>query len=76
MSNEPKPNKAELIPSINRSLAIKRSGLVKRGLDLLQEKRQQQVRVLIGNHEDSLINDIFSEVIKSKYDSKIRVAFY
>ena len=75
MSNEPKPNKAELIPSINRGLAIKKSGLVKRGLELLQEKRQQQVRVLIGNFENN-INDIFSEVIKSKYDSKIRLSFF
>lgn len=79
MSDEPKPNKSELIPSINRSLARKKSGLVKRGLELIYELQNQQVRVLIGNFDDA-INDLFSElikeVIKNKYDLKVVLSFY
>jgi len=50
MSDDPKPEKGELIPSTNRSLARKKSGLVRRGLQLLQEKKvrkQCQVRLVI-----------------------------
>ena len=79
MSDEPKPNKGELIPSINRSLARKKSGLAKRGLELIYELKKPQLRVLIGNFEESM-NDIFAEVIKevikSKYDLKVRLSFY
>jgi DNA-binding NarL/FixJ family response regulator len=71
MSDEPKPNKGELIPSINRSLARKESGLVKRGLELIHEFKKQPVLVQIGNNETSF-TDLFSylikEVIKDKYD--------
>ncbi len=78
MSDEPKPNKGELIPSINRSLARKKSGLPN-GLELIHELKKPQVRVLIGNFEESM-NDIFSEVIKevikNKYDLKVRLSFY
>ena len=72
MSNEPKHDKGELIPSINRSLARKRSGLVKRGLELIQEQKKQQVRVQIGGGIETMFIDLFSEVIKEaikdKYD--------
>jgi len=79
MSGEAKPNKGELIPSINRSLAIKRSGLVKRGLDLIHELKKQQVRVLIGNLNDplnDLLSAIMKEVIKNKYDLKLGSSSY
>ncbi len=80
MSDKPKPNKGELIPSIDRSLARKKSGLVKRGLELIHELKKQQVRVLIGNFDDHPINDLFSEiikaVIKNKYYLKVLIFFY
>lgn len=79
MTDKPKPNKGELIPSINRSLARKKSGLVKRGLELIHELKKQQVRVLIGNFDDDL-TDLFhvliKQVIKDKYDLKVRSSFY
>lgn len=79
MSNEPKPNKGELIPSRTSSLVRKKSGLIKRGLELIYELKNQQVRVLIGNFDDAM-NDIFSElikgVIKNKYDLKVLLSFY
>jgi len=79
MSDEAKPNKGELIPSINRNLTRKKSGLAKRGLELIHELKKQQVRVLIGNFDD-VLNDVFSEiikkVIKDKYDLKLWSSFY
>ena len=79
MSDEPKPNKGELIPSTNRNLTRKKSGLAKRGLELIHELKKQQVRVLIGNFDD-VLNDVFSEVIKQvtkdKYDLKLWSSFY
>ena len=80
MSDEPKPNKGELIPSINRSLARKKSGLVKRGLELIQEQKKQQVRVQIGDAFEDGFTDIFSDlikkVVKDKYDLKLGSSSY
>ena len=59
----------------NRSLATKRAGLVKRELELIGEGKKQNLEVLIGNHDDLLI-DMTSQSIKSlvkgKYDLKVR----
>jgi hypothetical protein len=64
MSDEPKPNKGELIPSRNRSLARKKSGLVNRGLEPMS----------------GLLNDVLSElikeVIKDKYHLKLGSSSY
>ena len=80
MSDEPKPNKGELIPSINRSLARKKSGLAKRGLELLHELKKQQVRVQIGNAFEIAFTNIFSilikKVIKDKYNLKLGSSSY
>jgi hypothetical protein len=80
MSDEPKPNKGELIPSINRSLARKKSGLVKRGLELIHELNKQQVRVQIGNTFEvsftGIFYDLIKEVIKDKYDLVLRTSSY
>ena len=79
MSNESKHNKGEFIPPINRSLARKRSDLVKRGLKLIQEQKKQ-VRVQIGDGIEPMFIDIFSdvikEVIKDKYDLKLGSSSY
>ncbi len=79
MSDKHDPNKNELTLSRNRSLAIKRSALAKRGLEFIDEVKKRQVEVLIGNDEP-LLTDAFSEfikkVIKDKYDLKVRSAFY
>ncbi len=80
MSDEPKPNKGELIPYRNRSLVRKKSGLVNRGLEPMSELKKQQIRVQIGNFENPL-NDVLSEliikeVIKDKYDLKLGSSFY
>jgi hypothetical protein len=74
MIDKQDPNKSELILSRNRSLAIKSSGLVKRGLELIDKGKKRRVEVLIG--DDSSIGDTISEYIKKntkdKYDLKIR----
>ena len=75
MSDESKTNKGELIPSINRNLARKKSGLVNSGLELMSELKKQQVRVQIGNFEDPL-SEFIKEVIKDKYDLKLGSSFY
>lgn len=80
MSDEPKANKGELIPSINRSLARKKSGLAKRGLELIHELKKQQVRVQIGNAFEVVFTELFSdlikEVIKDKYNLKLGSSSY
>ncbi len=79
MNDKSKSNKGELIPSIDCSLAEKKSGLVKRGLELIHELKKQQVQVVIGNGDD-LINDLITEiikkVIKNKYDLKVFIFSY
>ena len=52
MSDEPKPNKGELVPYRNRGLVRKKSGLVNRGLEPMSELKKQQIRVQIGNFEN------------------------
>ncbi|MCD6250194.1 MAG: hypothetical protein J7J98_07695 [candidate division Zixibacteria bacterium] len=79
MSDEPKPNKGELIPSINRSLMRKKSGLVNHELEHISELIKQQVRVQIGNFENPLndvLSELIKEVIKDKYDLKLGSPFY
>ena len=79
MSDEHKPNKGEFIPSINRSLARKNSGLVKRGLELVHELKKQQVRVLIGNFDGwltDLVSKLIKKVIKDKYDLEVGSSVY
>ena len=79
MSNESKPNKSELIPSRNRNLARKKSGLVNRELEPISELKKQQVRVQIGNFENPLnevLSELIKEVIKDKYDLKLGSSSY
>ncbi len=79
MSDEPKPNKSELIPSINGSLARKKSGLAKRGLELVRELKTREVQVVIGNLDDTLtdiLSGFIKKVIKDRYDLKLRSFFY
>lgn len=73
MSDDPNPTKSELILSRNRSLVIKKSGLVKRGLELVHELRKRKVQVLIGDHQDNigmLIFEWIKEEISDEYDLK------
>jgi hypothetical protein len=79
MSDEPKPNKGELIPSRNRSLARKKSGLVNRGLEPMSGLKKQQIRVQIGNFENPLndvLSELIKEVIKDKYHLKLGSSSY
>lgn len=80
MSDTPNPKKGELTLSKDRSLAIKRSGLVKRGLELIHELKKRQVQVIIGDHQDNLFKDIFTDIINDvigdKYDLKIKCSSY
>ena len=79
MNDKTDPNENGLVRSINRSLAIKRSGLVKRGLEMIDKAKKRQVRVLIGELQESTV-DFFSELLKTgtkdKYDLKINWALY
>ncbi|MBU2623647.1 MAG: hypothetical protein KKD92_15155 [Proteobacteria bacterium] len=76
MSDRSYPNAGELILSRNRSLAIKRSDLVKRGLALVDELKRRQVNVLIGNHNYDDLTDLLRGCIerkfKDRYDLKFR----
>jgi len=73
MSDEPKPNKGELIPSINRSLARKKSGLVKRGLELMSELKKQELKICFADYGDGGIREVLCEVIRSKISDKYNV---
>lgn len=79
MSDKHDLNKNELTLSRNRSLAIKRSCMVKRGLEFIDEVKKRQVEVLIGDCNDNFI-DLFSglikTVVKDKCDLKIKSSGY
>jgi len=80
MSDVPTTNNGEVIPSLNRALTRERSGLVKRGLELIHDLKKQQVRVQIGDGVEPLFIEIFSAVIleafKDKYELKIGSSSY
>ena len=79
MSDEHNPNKGELVLSRDRSLATRRSGLVKRGLQLIPELKRPQLRVLVCDDQDTFV-EFFSacinEVIRGKYDLKVMWTLY
>lgn len=58
MSNKGDPNKNELTLSADRSLAIKRSDLVKRGLELIYEVEKRRVEVPTGREKEAIKNII------------------
>lgn len=82
MSDRNDPKKGDLILSGNRSLAIRRLDLVKRGLELVQELKKRQLDVVIGDHGGvgGAFSELFSayiqKVIENKYDLKVRSFFY
>jgi hypothetical protein len=79
MSDRDDPKNGDLILSGNRSLAIKRLDLVKRGLELVQKLKKRQLEVVIGNFDDpinELISEIIKEVTENKYDLNVRSFFY
>jgi hypothetical protein len=59
MTDKHDPNKSELTLSRNRSLAIKRSDLVKRGLELIDEVEKRQVGVPTDHEKKALEGIIF-----------------
>jgi len=73
MSDDPKPNKGELIPSTNRGLARKKSGLVKRGLELMSELKKQELKICFADYGDGGIGEVLCEVIRSKISDKYNV---
>ena len=56
MSDERDSNNGELTLSKNRSLAVKQSDLVTRGLQLAHQIKRPQLRVFLANNDD-LINE-------------------
>jgi hypothetical protein len=54
MANKGDPNKGELTLSGNRSLAIKRSDLVKRGLDLIEQVDKRQTELVTDREKKAL----------------------
>jgi DNA-binding NarL/FixJ family response regulator len=82
MSDRNDPKKGDLILSGNRSLAIRRLDLVKRGLELVQELKKRHLEVVIGDHGgvggvfSELLSAYIQEVIENKYDLKVRTFFY
>lgn len=73
MSDEPKPNKGELIPSINCSLARKKSGLVKRGLELISELKQQELKIGFADYEGGCYDRLLYKCIRLKVGDKYNV---
>src|SRR4030042_6795793 len=79
MDDKPDSNKNALTLYRNRSLAIKRSGLVKRGLELLHEPKKRQVRVVIGDGNQQFItlySGMIETLLEDRYDLKVRSSFY
>lgn len=73
MSDRHDPNKVELILSRNRSLVIKKSGLVKRGLDLISELKKQELKIGFADYEDGDYNWLFRKVIRLEVGDKYNV---
>lgn len=79
MTDKQHPKKSELILSKNRSLAIKSSGLVKRGLELIDRGKKRRVEVLIGDWNSGIGDAISAFLIKKtkdKFDLKIRFSCF
>ena len=74
MSDKSNLNPGNLVPSGNRELATDKSGLVKRGLDLVQERGlgETKIRVLIGNLDNN-ITETISGFIKHAIGEKYHV---
>lgn len=73
MSDRHDPNKSELILSRNRSLVIKKSGIVKRGLELISELKKQELKIVFADYEDGPIDEVLCEIVKSKISYKYNV---
>ena len=76
MSDEYDPNKGEVTLCKNRSLTLRRSGLVKGGLKLIEQPKKQEVNIAIVSH-DSLVTFLISTHLKDvidadNYDLKLR----
>ena len=79
MNAKSKLKKSELIPSQTGSLAVKKSGLNKRGLKIIHGSKKQQVRVIIGCGDDGIseyLADLVKEASNNKYDLKFFTSFY
>ena len=80
MSNRHDPNKRELILSINRSLAIKKSGIVKRGLELISDLKKQELKIVFADYPPGLTHKPLHEYIRltisDKYNVKDRWSYY
>lgn len=73
MSDWHDPNKGELILSRSRSLVIKKSGIVKRGLELISELKKHELKIVFADYEGGEIGEILCEYIKSKISDKYNV---
>jgi hypothetical protein len=71
---------SQLTLSRNNSLAIIKSGLVKRGLELSNEIKKRHVRVLIGDHSwenvGPVISDYIQKQLSQNYDLQFKWAWY
>jgi hypothetical protein len=73
MSNESRPNKGELISSTNHSLAKKKSGLVKRGFELISELKKQEVTLSFTDYQEGSIGKILYQYINLKISDRYNV---
>jgi ActR/RegA family two-component response regulator len=67
MTDNIKPSKGELVLSGDSSLVIIKSDLIKRGLELLHEKKKRQVKVLMA---DEFLKDLFTHMLEEKSSEK------
>jgi CheY-like chemotaxis protein len=79
MSDNSNPSKRELILSEDRSLAITKSGLVKRVLDLIHEQTKRHVQILLVSGREDLFDSLIIRGLKEKagdkYDFEFVTAF-
>jgi hypothetical protein len=66
---------SQLALSRNNSLAIIKSGLVKRGLELSNEIKKRRVRVLIGDHSWEHVGPVISDYIQKQLSKNYVLQF-
>jgi hypothetical protein len=79
MNDKPDLNEKALTLYRNRSLATKRAGLIKRGLELLPGLKKRQVRVaILGglNGDQKFFTWLVEDTLEDRYDLKISSSDY
>ena len=68
--DNPSLSKGELIASEDHSLATRKSSLVKRGLDLIQEQKKRRVQILMATGKEPTIEGLWINLLEEKAGEK------